>query len=728
MNPVAMTVLLLAGFGVFSVSIARRWRSLFSGATRRPGKLGDWRKRWARFVRDGLLQSRLRQYKWAGWAHTFIFFGFVVLLARTVMLWGRGFDTQFDLWVLGAEPVLSCPLGSLYCVAKDCSTALVLLAVGFFALQRLWCKPARLRLSSEGLLILLVIALLMLSDEVYEGASLVLASHWDRECAGVQSTGCAKWANIVSGVGWHLRQWQWRWSPDPLGSLVGLGLRGVGPSALVRLAMAGFWSHSVLVLLFLNWLPYSKHFHILTALPNLFLAPVGPAGKLSPIAGSAEALLEQADRLQSTQAVGIEPIGISRIVDLTWKERLDLYSCTECGRCSENCPAHRTDKPLSPMQLTLELRSALLDNSSRPALSQTTAQATDSAPEGSLVPRIIKPETLWACTACRACEQQCPVGIGYVGKIVSMRRELVMMRAEVPSQLQKSFEGMERNGNPWNLSRQQRADWSNGLDVQRLKSSPGTDVLYWVGCAASYDNKAQRVARAMATLMRQANVDFAILGDQECCTGDAARRAGNEYLFLQLAEKNVATLNRYYDEQKFKRIVTACPHCLTTLKNEYPDFGGSWPILHHAEFLLELVESGRLRPKPGKDFSVTVHDPCTLARYDNDVVSVRRLLGKLSGVSLREAEHNRRFTLCCGAGGARFWMDEGTGSRMNVARSRELLATHASQFVTACPFCSTMLGDGVAQLGSAPAAEVLDIAEVLEKSCVGQARGASLPE
>ncbi len=298
-----------------------------------------------------------------------------------------------------------------------------------------------------------------------------------------------------------------------------------------------------------------------------------------------------------------------------------------------------------------------------------------------------------------------------------MRRDLVLMRGEVPSELQRSFEGMELNGNPWNLARKGRSDWTDGLSVRRIKDVPRVDVLYWVGCAASYDGRAQRVAKSLVTLMQQASVDFAILGDEETCTGDSARRAGNEYLFLQLAHANIATLNRYYLEKRFDRIVTACPHCLTTLKNEYPEFGGQWPIEHHSKFLLELVQSGRLRPNDSKLESIVFHDPCTLARYENDVISPRRLLRNLPGASLVEAEHSGKFTLCCGAGGSRMWLDEDPTSRMNEARSKELLATGAQRIVTACPFCSTMISDGVAQSEQHRSAEVLDIAEIFALSC-----------
>ena len=390
MNPIAMTLLLTLGFGSFAVSIVRRWRLLFRGATRHTATLDNWSRRWSRVIRDGFLQTRLRRYKWAGWAHTFVFFGFIVLLARTLILWGRGYSPEFQFWILGAKPLLNCSVGEYYNVAKDISVGFVLLAVTYFVVRRIWFKPARLRLSAEGLVILALIAALMVADEVYDGASLLLANAWDRNCVQSQTIDCIDLRGITAGVAWHLRQIEWRVWPDPLGSLVALALRDVGATNLALLAKVGFWSHSALVLVFLNWLPYSKHFHVITAVPNLLLASTGPAGKLETIANSAEALLESADRLQSGQVPGTTPIGITRVDDLTWKDRLDLFSCTECGRCTEHCPAFRTGKPLSPMHLTLDLRNELFKESHR-----------------ELIPQVVNPETVWSCTTCRACEEQC---------------------------------------------------------------------------------------------------------------------------------------------------------------------------------------------------------------------------------------------------------------------------------------------------------------------------------
>jgi len=709
-----MTLLLTSGLSLFAWSMIRRTRLLLGGAARRDRSSNDHALRWKRLVVDGLLQKRLRQYGWAGLAHTLVFFGFVVLLLRTITLWGRGFDASFDPTALGRHGSICAGFGAAYNALKDIAVAMVLLAVAYFGVQRTLVRPRRLTLSWEGLIILAVIGVMMVADTIYDGASLVLAHVWEQQCSATSDPACVRIAPLVAAVGGHAAPLEWRVFPDPLGSLSASVLRGLSSTTLTWLAYAGFWSHSALVLAFLNWLPYSKHFHVLTALPNVYLAPTDPGGKLTKLASDPEELLEQADALQGARDVSSLPLGLATVADLDWKYRLDLLSCTECGRCTDHCPADAAGKPLSPKQVTLNLRDALLR--SVPSGSSARSQPQAERAEG-LVPAVIAPETLWSCTTCRACEEQCPVAISYVDKIVDLRRDLVLMRGEVPNELQRAFDGIERAGNPWGLPRMDRAAWADGLDVQRLSSVERTDVLFWVGCAASYDQRAQKVARAFVALLRRAGVDFAILGEEESCTGDAARRAGNEYLFLQAAQHNIAVLNRYHEQQRFRRIVTACPHCLTTLKHEYPDFGGNWPVLHHQQLLLELVRTGRIHPQRSVNQVAVFHDPCTLARYANDVTSPRELLRSVAGLSLREAPRHGRLTRCCGAGGARAWMDDAPSTRMNLVRTRELKQTGAADIVTACPFCTTMIDDGTAASGTTTEPRVLDIAEVLAEAC-----------
>jgi Fe-S oxidoreductase len=325
---------------------------------------------------------------------------------------------------------------------------------------------------------------------------------------------------------------------------------------------------------------------------------------------------------------------------------------------------------------------------------------------------------LWACTTCRACEEQCPVLISYVDKIVDMRRSLVMVRGEFPHELAKPFQGMESNGNPWNLSRVDRSAWSDGLGVPTMSDKPDAPVLFWVGCAASYDDRAKKIARATARLLKQAGVDFAILGQEENCTGDPARRAGNEFLFATLAEGNAATINGYKEQGGVRTVVTTCPHCFNTLKNEYPDFGLRVEVVHHTDFLLGLVAEGKLVPANPVEGRVVYHDSCYLGRYNGIYDPPREILRRIPGVELVEAEYwTKQRGLCCGAGGAQMWMEEQNQDRVNVKRTLQLLDTGAETVASACPFCMTMLTDGIKSKSLEDRVKQLDVAELLDKAC-----------
>ncbi|HEY2369176.1 MAG TPA: (Fe-S)-binding protein, partial [Polyangiaceae bacterium] len=335
-----------------------------------------------------------------------------------------------------------------------------------------------------------------------------------------------------------------------------------------------------------------------------------------------------------------------------------------------------------------------------------------------LVPEVIHPDVLWACTTCRACEEQCPVMISYVDKIVDMRRNLVMIKGEFPHTLQKPFQGMEVNGNPWNLSRMDRAAWSEGLDVPLMSDKPEAQVLYWVGCAAATDPRAKKIARAVAKLLKQANVDFAILGTEESCTGDPARRAGNELIFAMLAEQNATTLNGYKEKGGMKTVVTACPHCFNTLKNEYPDFGCKLEVVHHTDFLLGLLAEKKLVPTNEVRGRVTYHDSCYLGRYNGVYDSPREILKSIPGVELVEPAYwTKQRGLCCGAGGGQMFMEEQNKNRVNIKRTLQLVDTQASTIASACPFCMTMLTDGLKSQSLEDEIKQMDVAELLEQAC-----------
>jgi Fe-S oxidoreductase len=731
MNPVLMASIILGLVGLFVVSASRRLRLLKIGQPTPESRVDRVGERLKAVWDLAFAQRKLKYYWVAGVAHQLIFFGFLVLLLRTLVLWGRGFYAPFYLFVLAPDTAL----GAAYAFLKDVFAILVLLGVSVFVYLRAIKRERRMTLSGEGLLILGIIAAMMLSDLVYDGASLVLAYRYPSECgANAGEALCQTMQELIAPLPAGHEPAFTPWEPG--GSLVSVLLAGANSSVLSVLAQAGFWTHSTLVLIFLNILPYSKHFHIITAIPNVFLEDISEPGHLRPLASSTEALMAQVEKATESEDLLAARVGYARIEHFTWKDILDFYTCTECGRCSANCPAFITGKLLSPKQLTLDLRDHLYGRQ-REFIEGTAQKPLEKAADGGasgeapsiepnrdasgknrdLVPHVIHPDVLWGCTTCRACEEQCPVSISYVDKIVQMRRNLVVIKGEFPQELAKPFEGMEVNGNPWNLSRMDRAGWAEGLDVPTFAEKPSTKVLFWVGCAASYDDRAKKIARSTARLLKAAGVDFAILAEEESCTGDPARRAGNEYLFSMLAEANAATLNGYKEQGGIAQIITTCPHCFNTLKNEYPDFGAKFEIIHHSDFLLGLLAEKKLVPKNAVRGKVAYHDSCYLGRY-NDIYDSPREILKRIGLELEEVEYwNRNKGLCCGAGGAQMWMEEQNKERINVKRTLQLIDTGAKTLATACPFCMTMVRDGIKSQSREEELKNFDVVEVLAQAC-----------
>lgn len=751
-----MLLLLGAAFAAFFWSAHRRWQLLKIGRPEmRFDRIGD---RIAGAWRYAFRQEKMPYYQPAGTAHKLIFVGFVVLLLRTLILWGRGLYAPFNLFILGPTQ----PLGQLYEFVKDLVAMGVLTGVGVFAYFRVFRPQKRMNLHWEGLLILGIIATMMIADMAYDGAAMVLVARNPAWCAAgapaLTPAECESIRTIIAPLGGAVHT-EWSAFPSPAGSAFAQLFQRLSATPLIVLSHAGFWVHSTLVLVFLNLLPYSKHFHVITAIPNAFFRDLSPPGRLAPLADNAEKLMETVAAAAEHPDPTSLPVGVARLEHLSWKALLDFYTCTECGRCSDNCPAHRTGKILSPKHYLLAMRDHLYENedgilaslrrgegksdNGAPVPSADVGAGNDAAQASGdvataeaakalaaedaktpvyksidLVPNVIHPDVLWACTTCRACEEQCPVMISYVDKIVGMRRNLVMIKGEFPHELQKPFQGMEVNGNPWNLSRMDRAAWAEGLDIVTVSEKPTAEVLYWVGCAASYDDRAKKIARATAKLLKAAGVDFAILGQEENCTGDPARRAGNEFLFAMLAEGNAATLKGYKDQGGIRKVVTACPHCFNTLKNEYPDFGAELEVVHHTDFLLGLVAERRLvprKPAPGK---VVYHDSCYLGRYNGVYDSPREILRAIPGVELVEAEYwNKQRGLCCGAGGAQMWMEEQNQNRVNAKRTLQLVDTGAKTVASACPFCMTMLSDGLKNFNIEDRVRQLDVAELLEESC-----------
>jgi len=437
------------------------------------------------------------------------------------------------------------------------------------------------------------------------------------------------------------------------------------------------WAHVLIILSFLVYLPYSKHLHILVAAFNVYFGRTRARGRLEPINFDVP---EQEVRFGSATAT-----------DMTWKQMLDTMSCTECGRCQDVCPAYATGKALSPKLLIMAMRDQLLSGATTP-----------------IVPNAVTDDIVWDCVTCGACVRECPVNIEHIDHVIDLRRNLVMIESRFPEEAGAMLRDIDRTSNPWGKPQTDRMQWAEGLGVRVLQpGEPAPDVLFWVGCAPAFDERARKAAVSTATLMQKAGIDFAVLGPREACTGDPARRMGDEYTFQRLAGENVATLNG----AQVKKIVTTCPHCFNSLGNEYGDFGGDYEVVHHTEFLAELVREGKLSPV-ASDRKITYHDSCYLARH-NDVRAQPRELVAAVGKAI-EMPRNRERTFCCGAGGARMWMEEKRGRPINQERVREAAATGAETLAVACPFCTVMLDDGVRETGAK--LQVFDLATLLAEA------------
>ncbi|MDO8805829.1 MAG: (Fe-S)-binding protein [Elusimicrobiota bacterium] len=471
------------------------------------------------------------------------------------------------------------------------------------------------------------------------------------------------------------------------------GLRGSAPASAGH---AAFLLHCLGILVFLVYLPAGKHMHILTSLFNVYLRPLHRSGRLTKLPLEDES---------------VEVYGTPNIEHLTWKEALDLYTCTECGRCTDMCPAAQTDKKLSPRDVINKQKHFLVDEEAARLL----AGDKTKEPEKELVPEIVSEAEIWDCTSCQACEQACPLNISHVQRLNSMRRSEVLMKGKFPAELKRVFKGMQTNGNPWGMGAEKRMEWAKGLDIPTMEKNPGAEYLLYLGCNSAFDDRAQKVSRSLAAFLKDQGISFAVLGESETCCGETARRLGEEAVGQALIEANV----ELFKELKVKKIITPCPHCYNTFKNEYPDFGGNYEVKHHSQLIAELMESGKLKLEGNSQGRAVIHDSCYLGRVNSVYGPSRDILKGVPGLEVAEHKNSAERGLCCGAGGGRFWLEEAE-PRINHRRVKQLLETKPTMIAVSCPYCLKMLSDGVKDLGG-EGVEVCDLVEIVSKARAGSA-------
>ena len=700
MNPLLMSLLLIVGLAIFGRTMVHKILLLM--ALEPTDRANHIKERLKNMVILAIGQKRLvgRKKEWvSGIMHALIFWGFCILSIRTLTLFGEGFVKGYQLPFLGDDYVL----GYLYIALKDVMEGIVLVMVIYAIFRRAFLRPKRLHNTWEAYFVLGMIGFLMISDLLLDGAryNLILLHN--------NSAQLHFFNNAQFGS-------EFLWTPISVGAASLISGMSAHATGLILVGM--FWLHVITIMIFLNFLPLGKHFHVITALPNVFLKNLGyPHQKTKLLALEDEAAWED------------ESLGINHIHQLNWKQGLDLYTCTECGRCKEVCPTYTTDKPLNLHDFNDKLKLELFDNArniiKRAKLSATIKQDSDADQNAKiktemaalnskkqLIGDVIAEDTLWACTTCRACEEVCPVTIEHVPRIIAMRQGQTTMAEAYPKELNTSLKGLERNGNPWGIGYDKRADWAVGLDVKMMADDADVDYLFWVGCAGSFDDRSKKVSTSLVKILQKAGISFAILGVEEKCTGDFARRVGNEMLFQMTAQENIETLNNY----KVKKIITACPHCLNTLKHEYPQMGGNYEVIHHTEFIDQLVKTGKITLNKSLEGSLTYHDPCYLGRYNSVYDQPRSILQSISKDGLKELDRHGRESFCCGAGGGRMWMEETIGKRIYLERAEEIVGQQVANVAVACPFCLTMLEDGMKELEKEEEIKTQDICELVAKN------------
>jgi len=661
---------------IFGYGVYRRYRLWRLGkADERFKDFWRWetlRPRIKTVLTDGLVQVRFFRDAYPGIMHFAIFWGFIILFIGTILVAGQAdfhINTLFGTFYL------------IFSVTMDVFGVVALGGILLAIWRRYVTRPARLDSNWDDAVVLWGLLVVLITGYILQGLR-------------VAATG-DPWA---------------AW--EPVGSLVARAFLATGatPGGMELWHRALWWFHMLLGAGFVAYLPYSKLFHIAASPANQFLRTLGAPGALSKL-----------------DIENSETFGVSRVEEFTWKQLFETDACTRCGRCQDNCPAHLSGKTLSPKALIQDLKTHLWEVgpglvAKKPqggAAAEAGATATEAAPAKAMVGGVFKDEDIWACTTCRACDEQCPVYVEHVDKIVDMRRYLSLMEMRFPPEVDRAFRNIQNQSNPWGIGAGYRADWAADLGVRQLSAGEPVDVLYWVGCAGAFDDRNKKVATAFVKVLQAAGVNFGILGTEEKCCGDTARRLGNEYLFQVLAQENIETMKRY----GVRKIVTTCPHCFNTLKNEYPPFGGDFEVVHHSAFMAELVARGKLsldgrgtQDDQGRhDGTVTYHDSCYLGRYNNVYAQPREIvrLALAGDGRFVEMARNHGKSFCCGAGGGRMWLEESSGKRINELRVDQAVEAGAETVITACPFCLTMFTDGLKARDLTEKMKAVDLAEVV---------------
>ena len=657
---------------VIPLSIAFLWgfykrcKMWKQGAKEREPRLDNLVKRAGFLLKFFITPQRMFHDFWAGLAHGLIMCGFLMLFVLGAVMDAINANIVHYIqgWIYLTQSLI-----------LEIGGAMVLVGIIIAVVRRYLVRPKHLEQSSQAGLILLWLFVVIITGFGVEGLRLQateLVEHPDWAAYSFLGVACGK---LFEGI-------------------------GLGNGAVLGTHLALWYIHMLISMGFIAYIGWSKLRHMFTSAANIFLQSTQPKGEIPEIKDIEE----------------VERWGVGKIEELTWKQLLDLDACTRCGRCEFHCPAFATDKPLSPKKVIGDLKAQMEKflGGDKPAAKpdEETSANEEEAREPALVGGRIEDDVLWACTTCGACVEHCPVYVSALDKIVDMRRYLVLMESRFPTEVTNVFKGMENNANPYQIGNDKRIDYLEGEEVKLLSDDSDVEILYWAGCANSYDPRNQKVAKNFIGLMKKAGVNFGMLGTEEMCCGETARRMGNEYLAQTMVQQNIEIFNNY----KVKKIVTGCPHCYNTFKNEYAQFGGNYEVLSHIEYLAELIAGGRLKPVKEVKGKVMYHDSCYLGRHNGIYDAPREILAAIPGLELVEFDRNREHAFCCGCGGGRMWMEETLGTRINEARVKEGLEKNPDMLVVACPYCMTMFEDGIKAHDAEERVKARDLSEILAQS------------